>query len=205
MKNPALLFLWALPLALALPISAQQGAQASPQIVSRNGKPLEQVEFYNHRRKLYIDSDAPDVVDLRRRQKAAPNWVINIPPLQEEPADGTAILTPQSNGLSPSGFGSNIPKGGFAKPSLTPVRMGGLSPLDNPNQMPAKTPPRGVGLAGNSKEIKTSTAARPVGAAQANYANYASNTGSSGSTQTTSVRVDSHLVSSKPNRQLLGK
>lgn len=205
MKNPALLFLWALPLALALPLCAQQGAQASPQIVSRNGKPIEQVEFYTHRRKVYIEDNTPDVIDVRRPRQQEDEYVIQVPPMQGATPGKKILLTPQSNGLSPSGFGSNIPKGGFAKPSLNPVRMGGLSPLDNPNQMLAKTPPRGVGLAGSSKEMRSSTAARPVGASQADYANYAGNNGASGSMQTTTVHVGGQLVPSKPSRQLLGK
>lgn len=192
-------------LACTLLLGTSQTADAKPEIRYINGKPVEVVESYTHRRKLYIENTDPDVVDLRRRKPADDQYLIQVPPMSEAAPGRQIILQPQSSGLTPSGFGSNIPKGGFAKPALAPVRQGGLAPVDAGNIKLAKTPPRGVGLAASSREIKTSVGARPVGSPQADYSNYATTSGAGGSSQTTTTSVGSQLVPAKSNRHLLGK
>lgn len=192
-------------LAFTLLLGTSQAAQARPEIRYINGKPVEVVEPYTHRRKLYIETTDPDVVDLRRRKPADDQYLIQVPPMSEAAPGRQIILQPQSNGLTPSGFGSNIPKGGFAKPALAPVRQGGLAPLDAGNIKLAKTPPRGAGLAASSKEIKTTVGARPVGSPLADYGKYSTVSGASGTSQITKPTVVGRMATPKSNRYLLGK
>lgn len=192
-------------LALTLLLGTSQTADAKPEIRYINGKPVEVVEPYTHRRKLYIENTDPDVVDLRRRKPADDQYLIQVPPMSEAAPGRQIILQPQSNGLTPSSFGTNIPKGGFAKPALAPVRQGGLAPVDAGNIKLAKTPPRGVGLAASSREIKTTVGARPVGSPLADYGKYSTVSGAGGTSQITKTNVVGQMAAPKSNRHLLGK
>ncbi len=91
---------------------------------------LEQVEPYHARRHIMIVDECPRVVDYRRPKDNGPNYLINVGPV---PSSGgqpnTVILTPEHNGLTQSGFQSQIPAGGMIKPALAPVVMGGHAPV----------------------------------------------------------------------------
>ena len=182
--------------AICLPAPAQ-----AEDFIMHNGRPLERVRPWTSRPKFYIEDPNPELIDHRRPKTAAPNYVFNIPPLPEAAPQGTVVLNPTGSNLSPSGFQSNIPPGGFSKPALSPVKPHELAPVDRIAQNKF-SPARPVGLTGKSKTATQARLTTPTA-----YMPY-DKTGYTGSEFSSKQKSNAQVygeIKTKANRSLLGK
>ena len=152
---------------------------------------LEQVKSYQARRQYMILDETPEVKDYRHARETGPTYQINIGPVPGGNAQpGTIVLTPERSTLGQAGFQSQIPAGGFARPGLAPVTLGGHAPAGDVARggMPGGKPGGG---ARPLMSIAGKVAQRP---AAASYGRYPSSGGNSFDSRffNTQTKIDLH-------------